>query len=148
MAVAAVSGCRHSPFDDYAITAVELRQAPRLEFVRAHRGMKFFQVLFDFKNDSDETLVLKALDFSVRDTRGELYPFSAQVLDMGQAFHSAESSLESGQIRSGSVVFMIPKKAVPKEMVFRYQVEGGLAVTLEGDLASADDDPEEEGESG
>ncbi len=134
--LAATTSCRHNPFADYAISAVELRSAPRLEFLRAHRGMKFLQVLFDFKNDSEETLVLRALDFSLRDTKGKHYPFSAQVLDMGQAFHTAESFLEAGQIKSGSVVFQIPRKAVPKEMVFRFEVEGGLVVRFDEKQAS------------
>jgi hypothetical protein len=134
--LAATASCSHDPFEDYEIAAVELRSAPRLEFVRAHNGMKFLQVLFDFKNDSGETLVLRALDFSLRDTQGKHYPFSAQVLDMGQAFHTAESFLESGQVKSGSVVFMIPRKAVPKELVFRFEVEGGLVVRFDEKQAS------------
>lgn len=136
VALGAGSSCRHNPFADYSITAVELRQAPKLEFLRAHRGMKFLQVLFDFKNESDETLVLRALDFSLRDAEGRHYPFSAQVLDMGQAFHTSESFLEADQIKSGSVVFQIPRKAVPAELVFRFEVEGGLVVELGGDHAS------------
>jgi hypothetical protein len=135
-AAATATACRHNPFADYSITAVELRSAPKLEFLRAHRGMKFLQVLFDFKNESDETLVLRALDFSLRDSEGHHYPFSAQVLDMGQAFHTSESFLEAGQIKSGSVVFQIPRKAVPAELVFRFEVEGGLVVELSGDHAS------------
>ena len=131
-----IAACRHNPFADYSITAVELRSAPKLEFLRAHSGMKFLQVLFDFKNDSDETLVLRALDFSLRDAEGRHYPFSAQVLDMGQAFHTSESFLEAGQIKPGSVVFQIPRKAVPKELVFRFAVEGGLVVELSGDHES------------
>ena len=131
-----MAACRDNPFSDYSISAVELRSAPKLEFLRAQRGMKFLQVLFDFKNDSEETLVLRALDFSLRDANGRHYPFSAQVLDMGQAFHTAESFLEAGQMRSGSVVFQIPKKAVPRDLVFRFEVEGGLVVKLAGDDAA------------
>jgi hypothetical protein len=125
--LAATVSCQHNPFADYAISAVELRSAPKLEFLRAHRGMKFLQVLFDFRNDSEETLVLRALDFSLRDSKGKHYPFSAQVLDMGQAFHTSESFLEPGQIKSGSVVL---------EMVFRFEVEGGLVVRFDEEQAS------------
>src|SRR2546426_3786534 len=80
----ATASCGHAPFDDVAITAVDLRQAPKLEFLRARVGMKFLEVRFDIENRAKEPLALKALDFSLRDRGGTLYPFSAQLLDVGQ----------------------------------------------------------------
>ncbi len=125
-----LASCARGPLSDYAIDAVELRSAPRLEFLRAQDGMKFLQVLFEFHNGSGEDLVLRATDFALRDADGRVYPFSAQVLDMGQPFHTAASRLEAGERRPGSVVFQIPRRAVPAEMIYRQDVEGGLAVSL------------------
>ena len=56
--MAALPGCGHDPFDDVAITAVELRQAPKLEFLRARVGMKFREVRFEVENRSREPLTL------------------------------------------------------------------------------------------
>ena len=130
LAAALLSGCGAKPFDDVRITAVELRSAPRLEFLRARVGMKFLEVRFEFENLADETVTLKALDFSLRDTRGTLYPFSAQVLDMGQPLGRAEAIVEPEQRAPGSVVFQIPSDAVPGELIYRQELGGGLVINL------------------
>lgn len=130
LAAGLLSGCTGGPFDDVRITAVELRSAPRLEFLRARVGMKFLEVRFEFENAGNETVTLKALDFSMRDTRGTLYPFSAQVLDMGQPRGKAEATVEPDQRLPGSVVFQIPSEAVPGELIYRQEVEGGLRISL------------------
>jgi len=127
---ASIAGCSRGPFAYYAIEIIELRSAPRLDFLRAHNDMTFLQIVFTFHNDSGESLELTSTDFSLRDTRGRLHPFSAQVLDMGQRFHSARSILESGEKRQGAVVFQIPRGAEPAEMIYRQDVEGGLVVSL------------------
>ena len=53
LAMALSAGCGAKPFDDVRITAVELRSAPRLEFLRARVGMKFLEVRFEFENLAD-----------------------------------------------------------------------------------------------
>ncbi|HET9480776.1 MAG TPA: DUF4352 domain-containing protein [Candidatus Polarisedimenticolia bacterium] len=127
---AATSGCAADPFGDYVIDAVELRKAPKLEFLRARVGMVFFEVRFEFENRSDEPLTLKALDFSLKDSAGTLYPFSAQVLDLGQERGFATATLEPGARRPGSVVFQIPAEAVPTALIYRQEVGGGMIVRL------------------
>ncbi len=92
--------------------------------------MRFFAVKFEFVNNSDQPLRLSALDFALRDTEGRLYPYSAQVLDMGQPKGEAEARLESGGRRPGSVVFQIPKGAMPAELVYKSDVNGGLSISL------------------
>ena len=130
LAVALSAGCGAKPFDDVRITAVELRSAPKLEFLRARVGMKFLEVRFEFENLAGETVTLKALDFSLRDARGTLYPFSAQVLDMGQPRGKTEASVESRQRLPGSIVFQIPSEAVPSELIYRQELAGGLRIRL------------------
>jgi hypothetical protein len=119
------------PFDDYTVEFVELRSAPRLEFLRARSGMKFLQVMFEFENRSGEDLVLRALDFSLRDTTGRLHPFSAQVIYMGQPMATAEVTLGSKERRRGSVVFQVSSGVVPSEMVYMQDVQGGLSISFE-----------------
>ena len=128
--VIGVAACGKGPFDDYVIEAVELRSAPKLEFLQARAGMKFLEVRFEFENRSKEPLVLKALDFSLRDAAGTLYPFSAQVLDMGQSRGAATVELPKGARRAGSVVFQIPDRAAPAELIYRQETAGGLVVRL------------------
>ena len=118
------------PFDDYTIEVIELRSAPRLEFLRARAGMEFIQVVFEFENRSREELVLKALDFSVRDTSGRLYPFSAQVIYMGQATATAAVTLGPKERRRGSVVFQVPDGTTSAEMIYMQDVEGGLSISF------------------
>ena len=127
-----LTACGGGPFDDVAITAVELRSAPKLEFLRARVGMQFLEVRFELENKGSEPLRLKALDFSLRDTAGPLYPFSAQVLDMGQPRGTATVTVEPGLRLPGSVVFQIPAEAVPGQLIYRQELEGGLAVRLAG----------------
>lgn len=124
------ASCRHTPFDDISITAVEVAQAPRLDYLHAQAGMKFLQVKFQFENKGKAPLILKALDFSLRDVSGRLHPFSAQVLDMGQPKHVAEVRIGPEELLPGSVVFQIPSAARPAEMIFRQNLEGGLAIKL------------------
>src|SRR5881628_2166852 len=126
----AVAACGHGPFDDVAITAVELRQAPKLEFLRARVGMKFLEVRFEIENHAKEPLTLRALDFSLRDRGGTLYPFSAQVLDMGQPPGEVKAQVPPGGRLGGSVVFQIPQKAEPAELIYLQDSGGGLAVRL------------------
>lgn len=126
------AACGKGPFDDVAITAVELRSAPKLEFLRARVGMKFLEVRFEFENKGREPVTLKALDFSLRDSTGRLYPYSAQVLDMGQPRGVAEAAVEPGQRVPGSIVFQIPGNAVPGELIYRQDVENGLSIRLGG----------------
>jgi hypothetical protein len=126
----AAAGCGRGPFDDVAITAVEMSQAPKLEFLRARVGMKFLEVRFEFENKGKEPITLKALDFSLRDRAGTLHPYSAQVLDMGQPRGSAQVKVEPGARLSGSVVFQIPRQAEPGELIYRQEVSGGLSVRL------------------
>jgi len=109
---------------------VELRQAPRLEFLRARVGMKFLEVRFEFENLSDDPVTLRAIDFALRDAAGTLHPFSAQVLDMGQAPGQAQIELQHGMKLPGSVVFQIPEQSEPAELIYRYNVQGGLVVRL------------------
>ena len=130
LAALSTGACGSGPFDDVRITAVELRSAPRLEFLRARLGMKFLEVRFEFENQSGETMKVKALDFSLRDTRGTLYPFSAQVLDLGQPRGMAVASVESEQRLPGSIVFQVPEDAVPAELIYRQEVQGGLVISL------------------
>ena len=130
LAAALLAGCAAKPFGDVRITAVELRSAPRLEFLRARVGMKFLEVRFEFENLADENVILKALDFSLRDTGGTLYPFSAQVLDMGQPRGEVKVSVPPKGSLSGSVVFQIPESARPAQLIFRQEVGGGLAIRL------------------
>jgi len=125
-----VIACGSGPFDNYAIDVVELRSAPKLEFLRARAGMKFLEVKFEFENRSKQPLALKALDFSLRDAAGTLYPFSAQVLDMGQPRGAATAELPAGARRAGWVVFQIPDRAVPAQLIYRQEIAGGLVVTL------------------
>lgn len=130
LALIASAACGARPFDQVGITAVELRSAPKLEFLRARVGMKFLEVRFEFENRGGEPLTLKALDFSLRDSAGRLYPYSAQVLDMGQPRGTVEATLEPGQRASGSVVFQVPADAVPGSLIYRREVEGGLSIRL------------------
>src|SRR5215813_2577551 len=120
--VMAAAACGRGPLDDVAITAVELRQAPKLEFLRARVGMKFLEVRFDLENRGREPLDLKALDFSLRDSAGTLYPFSAQVLDMGQPRGEVKVTVPSKVSLSGSVVFQIPERAQPAQLIFRQEI--------------------------
>jgi len=126
----AASGCGPQPFEGISIQAVELRQAPRLEFLRARVGMKFLEVRFEFENLSDYPVTLRAIDFALRDTAGTLHPFSAQVLDMGQPPGQAQIELQEGVKLPGSVVFQIPERSVPAELIYRYDAQGGLVVKL------------------
>ncbi len=128
--LAAALGCSGGPFDEVALQAVELRAAPKLEFLRARVGMKFLEVRFEFENLADEPLTLKALDFSLRDTEGRLHPYSAQVLDLGQPRGSAKAVLGPGERKRGSVVFQIPETAQPGALIYRQDLGGGLAVRL------------------
>ena len=128
--LALAGACGGGPLDDVAITAVELRQAPKLEFLRARVGMKFLEVRFELENRSKEPLKLKALDFSLRDSGGTLYPFSAQVLDMGQPRGEPNAVVPPKVTLSGSVVFQVPEKAQPAQLIYRQEVSGGLAVKL------------------
>ena len=124
------AACARGPFDDVDITAVELRWAPRLEFLKARVGMSFLEVRFEFANKGSAPLTLKALDFSLRDTAGQLYPYSAQVLNLGQPRGVAEARIEAGQRVSGSVVFQVPERAVPADLIYRQDVGSGLAISL------------------
>ena len=108
------ASCGGGPFDDIAITAVELSQAPKLEFLRARVGMKFLEVRFEFENRGEEPLDVKALDFSLRDTGGTLYAFNAQVLDMGQPRGEVKAEVPPGATVPGAVVFQIPRDAQPR----------------------------------
>ena len=124
-----LAGCS-GPFDHVNIEIVELRSAPRLEFLHARAGMEFIQIVFEFENRSRQELVLKALDFSIRDTSGRLFPYSAQVIYMGQPRATAEVTLEGKERRRGSVVFQIPDRATPSQLVYLQNVEGGLSISL------------------
>ncbi|MGH9866621.1 MAG: DUF4352 domain-containing protein [Candidatus Polarisedimenticolia bacterium] len=124
------AGCGGGPFDDYVIHTVELNQAPKLEFLQARVGMKFLEVRFDFDNQSGDPVTLRALDFSLRDTAGTLHPFSAQVLDMGQPAGYAHVDLQPGMKQTGSVVFQIPERSDPAQLIFRYDTDGGKIVSL------------------
>ena len=128
--VVACYGCGGPAWQDYSIQAVELRQAPKLEFLRARVGMKFLEVRFDFENGGDDPVTLRAIDFALRDTAGTLHPFSAQVLDMGQPAGHAHVEMQPGLKLSGSVVFQIPEGSVPGELIYKYEVNGGLVVPL------------------
>jgi hypothetical protein len=131
LAVAALGiACTEQPFRGVAIQAVELRQAPKLEFLRARVGMKFLEVRFEFENMTDDPITLRAIDFSLRDTAGTLHPFSAQVLDMGQPRGQAHAELQPGMKLPGSVVFQIPEPSRPGELIYRYELAGGLKVRL------------------
>lgn len=133
LALAAMAAaCGHGPFDDYSIRAVELREAPRLEFLRARVGMKFLEVRFEFENRGEEPLSLKALDFSLRDTGGTLHPYSAQTLDLGQPRGQAHAILQPGQIQAGAVVFQIPDHAEPAALIYRQDLAGGMVIRLAG----------------
>jgi len=123
-------GCGHGPFDDVSITAVELRQAPRLEFLRARVGMKFLEVRFEMENRAKEPLSVKALDFSLRDTAGTVHPYSAQVLDMGQPPGTVMAEVPAGGRMPGSVVFQIPQTSDPAQLIYRRETGGGLTVRL------------------
>ena len=125
-----MAGCGSHPLDDFGIRVVELREAPKLEFLRAHVGMRFFEVRFEFENRSEEPVTVTALDFSLRDTQGDLYALSAQVLDMGQPKAVAHAEVEPESVVSGSVVFQIPASAMPAQLIYRREVEGGLVVKL------------------
>lgn len=129
-AVGLCVACGPQPFKGMAIQAVELRQAPKLEFLRARVGMKFLEVRFEFENLSDEPITLRAIDFALRDTAGTLHPFSAQVLDMGQPRGQAHVELQHGMKLPGSVVFQIPEGSQPGELIYRYELQGGLKITL------------------
>jgi hypothetical protein len=126
----AVWGCGPKPFEGLSIRAVELRQAPRLEFLRARVGMKFLEVRFEFENQSSEPVTLRAIDFALRDAAGTLHPFSAQVLDMGQPAGQAQVEIQPGGTLPGSVVFQIPERSQPAQLIYRYQADGGLVVSL------------------
>src|SRR5262249_33592711 len=119
------ASCGRHPLDDYTIEAVEMEQAPRLEFLRARVGLKFLEVKFAFENRSDGPVTLRAIDFSLRDTAGTLYPFSAQVLDMGQPRGEPQVELQRGMKQPGFVVFQVPERAVPGELIYRYDLQGG-----------------------
>ena len=123
-------GCTRGRFDDIGISAVELRQAPKLEFLRARVGMRFLEVRFEIENRAKEPLVLVALDFSLRDSTGRLYPYSAQVLDMGQPRGEVKVEVAPGGSRAGSIVFQIPDNAQPAELIYRQSEAGGLKVKL------------------
>jgi len=122
--------CGHAPFEDVSITAVELREAPKLEFLRARVGMKFLDVRFEMENRAEEPLAVKALDFSLRDTAGTVHPYSAQVLDMGQPPGTVIAELPPGGRLPGSVVFQIPRDSEPAELIYRREIGGGLSVRL------------------
>ncbi|HKY32268.1 MAG TPA: DUF4352 domain-containing protein [Candidatus Polarisedimenticolia bacterium] len=129
-ALLGAAGCAAQPLEGLVIEAVELRQAPRLEFLRARVGMKFLEVRFDFENRSDDTVTLKALDFSLRDAAGTLHPFSAQVLMMGQPRGQAHIDVQPGLRLPGSVVFQIPEGSAPAELIYRYDLDGGKVISL------------------
>lgn len=126
----ACAACGDDPLDDISITAVELRTAPRLEFLRARVGMRFLEVRMEFENGKDEPVAVKQLDFALRDTRGTLHPFSAQVLDMGQPRGFPTVHVQPGQRLAGSVVFQIPEESAPAELIYRQELGGGLSVSL------------------
>jgi hypothetical protein len=130
LALAGLSACSRGPFDDITITAVELAEAPRMDWMRARAEMKFLQVKFDFSNQTEEPITLQAIDFSLRDTGGTLHPYSAQVLDMGQPKHVASVTVEPEQILQGSVIFQIPRSARPSQLIYMQNKQGGLAVPL------------------
>jgi hypothetical protein len=125
-----LTACSHGPFDDIAITAVEMAEAPKMDWMRARAEMKFLQVKFDFSNQTEEPITLQAIDFSLRDTAGTLHPYSAQVLDMGQPKHVASVRVEPEQILQGSVIFQIPRSARPAQLIYLQNKQGGLAVPL------------------
>ena len=129
---AAVSmvACAAKPFEDVSITAVELREAPKLEFLRARVGMKFLEVRFEMENRAREVLQVKALDFSLRDDTGKVHPYSAQVLDMGQPRGTVVAQVPAGVRVPGSVVFQIPQEAQPAALIYKREMAGGLAVSL------------------
>lgn len=128
--VCLAAACSAGPLDEYAIESVGIVSAPRLEFLQARAGMKFLQVRFEFENRAGKPVTLKALDFSLKDTAGRLHPFSAQVLDMGQARGTAEAVVQPGQRLAGSVVFQVPKDSLPAVLIFRREIGGGLIVKL------------------
>jgi len=125
-----MAGCGRGRFDDIGISAVELRQAPKLEFLRARVGMRFLEVRFEIENRAKEPLVLIALDFALRDSAGKLYPYSAQVLDMGQPRGEVKVQVPPGARLAGSIVFQIPDSAQPAELIYRQSEAGGLATKL------------------
>ena len=125
-----VAGCDHGRFGDIGLSAVELRQAPKLEFLRARVGMRFLEVRFEIENRAKEPLVLVALDFALRDSAGKLYPYSAQVLDMGQPRGEVKAVVAPGMRLAGSIVFQIPDNAQPAQLIYRQSEGGGLAVKL------------------
>jgi len=125
-----MASCSRSPFEEITIDAVELRAAPKLEFLRARVGMEFLEVKFEFENRTDGPITLRAIDFALRDAAGKLHPFSAQVLNMGQPRGQAQVVIQRGRRQAGSVVFQVPKETVPAELIYRYQVQGGLVVRL------------------
>ena len=59
-----------------------------------------------------------------------LHPFSAQVLNLGQPDGHSEVELQPGQKQAGSVVFQIPDRSVPAQLIFRYDTGGGKAISL------------------
>lgn len=126
----ALPACGSRPFQGVSIQAVELAQAPKLEFLRARVGMKFLAVRFEFENLTDDPIRLSSTDFSLRDTAGTLHPFSAQVLDMGQPRGQAHVDVQPGMRLPGSVVFQIPDRSQPGELIYRYEMQGGLKVRL------------------
>lgn len=128
--VLAAAACGGGPLDDIAITAVKLESAPRLDFLRARNGMKFLAVSFELENRTGDILSIKALDFSMTDTQGRLYPFSAQVLDMGQDKGVATATIRHGERLPGRVVFQVPTAALPGSLIYRQDIEGGLEVRL------------------
>src|SRR5262245_56648606 len=123
-------GCSKSPFEDISITAVELREAPRLEFLRARVGMKFLEVRFEMENRAAEPLSVKALDFALRDTAGKVHPYSAQVLDMGQPRGTVTADVPAGGRIPGSIVFQIPSESDPGALIYRRELGGGLSIRL------------------
>ncbi len=129
-ALVLMASCSRNPFQDITIDAVELRAAPKLEFLRARAGMEFLEVKFEFENRTDGPVTLKAIDFALRDAAGKLHPFSAQVLNMGQPRGQAQVVIPRGRRQAGSVVFQVPKDTVPAELIYRYDVQGGLTVSL------------------
>jgi len=129
-ALLAIASCSRDPFKDFTIDAVEIRSAPKLEFLRARVGMRFLEIRFEFENRSDGPVSLRAIDFALRDSGGTLHPFSAQVLNMGQPRGQTTVEVPRGMRQAGSIVFQVPNEARPAELIYRYEQNGGLVVRL------------------
>ena len=63
-----------------SISAVEMAEAPKMDWMRARAEMKFLQVKFDFSNQTEEPITLQAIDFSLRDTGGTEEPVELRAL--------------------------------------------------------------------